>query len=72
MKRKSQKNIYDLSDLAVDEKDHATRNFLNWFVDEQVEEVASVTVIVEKFKMVSDSKNSLYLLDKELGKRGQK
>ncbi|MBZ0182156.1 MAG: ferritin [Melioribacteraceae bacterium] len=70
--KKITKNIYDLSDLAVEEKDHATRNFLNWFVDEQVEEVASVTVIVEKFKMVSDSKNSLYLLDKELGKRGQK
>ena len=66
------KNIYDLADLAIEEKDHATRNFLNWFVDEQVEEVATVTNIVEKFKMVADSKNSMYLLDKELGKRGQK
>lgn len=66
------KSIYELADLAIEEKDHATRNFLNWFVDEQIEEVASVTTIVEKFKMVADSKNSMYLLDRELGKRGQK
>lgn len=70
--RKITKSIYDLADLAIAEKDHATRNFLNWFVDEQVEEEATVVSIVEKFKMVADSKNSTYLLDRELGKRGQK
>lgn len=35
--------INDLVSLADSEKDYATRSFLNWFVDEQVEEVASMT-----------------------------
>ena len=35
--------INDLVTLADSEKDYATRSFLNWFVDEQVEEVSSMT-----------------------------
>jgi len=62
-------NINKLATLALDEKDHATGLFLGWFVKEQVEEVSAVKVIVEKFKMIGDSKGSLYMLDKELGKR---
>lgn len=61
--------INDLVNLAQSEKDHATNNFLKWFVDEQVEEVASVDKIVNKFKMVGDNKVALYMLDKELGSR---
>jgi len=34
--------IHDLVSLADSEKDYATRSFLQWFVDEQVEEVASM------------------------------
>ena len=37
--------IHKLVDLANKEKDHATRSFLNWFVDEQVEEDASTKMI---------------------------
>ena len=61
--------INDLVNLAQSEKDHATNNFLKWFVDEQVEEVSSVDQIVNKFKMVGDNKVALYMLDKELGSR---
>lgn len=64
--------INNLMNLALDEKDHATRSFLNWFVDEQVEEVAAVVDIVNKFKMIGDSKGNLYMLNKELGKRAVK
>ena len=35
--------INDLVSLADSEKDYASRSFLNWFVDEQVEEVSSMT-----------------------------
>lgn len=31
------KRIYELSDIAWDEREHATINFLKWFIDEQVE-----------------------------------
>ncbi len=54
---------------AVEEKDFATMNFLDWFIDEQVEEVTTVVEIISKFEMIGDSKQGLYLLDKELGSR---
>ncbi len=63
------KGINDLVTLAVEEKDYATNLFLNYFVKEQVEEVSSVTKIIEKMKMIGDSKNGLFWLDKELKKR---
>ena len=55
--------------LAIENKDHATSIFLQWFVTEQVEEEASVAGIVEKFKMIGDNKSALYMLDRELGAR---
>jgi ferritin len=61
--------IHKLVDLANTTKDHATTSFLKWFVDEQVEEEASASDIVEKLKLIGDSKGSLYMLDKQLGKR---
>lgn len=68
--KKVTKMINDLVNLAIDEKDHSTRSFLQWFVDEQVEEEDSVQTIIDKFEMIGDNKTSLYLLDKELGGRG--
>jgi ferritin len=56
---------------AVEEKDFASMNFLNWFIDEQVEEVTSVEDIISKFEMIGDSKQGLYLLDKELGSKSE-
>ncbi len=61
--------INKLMDLAIEEKCHAARTLLNWFVDEQVEEVANASEIVDKFEMIGESKGSLYMLDRELGKR---
>ncbi len=64
------KSIFEIVDLANQEKDHSTRTFLNWFVDEQVEEEATVNDIVQKFEMIGESKGAMYMLDRELGKRG--
>ena len=61
--------IDDLVNLANSEKDHASANFLQWFVDEQVEEEASVDQIVKKLKMVESAPGGLYMIDKELGQR---
>jgi len=44
---------------------------LKWFVDEQVEEEASASEIVEQLKMVKESSNGLLMLDHRLGKRGK-
>jgi ferritin len=61
--------INSLADIAVEEKDYATQNLLQWFVNEQVEEEASVGEVVAKLEMVSDSRNGLFMMDRELGKR---
>ena len=59
--------FYDLIDLAIEEREHATKSFLQWFVDEQVEEEASVSDMISKIKLVKDA--GLFLLDQEAGKR---
>jgi ferritin len=61
--------INKLVDLAMEERDHAVRSFLNWFVDEQVEEMNNVQEILDKFEIIGESKGSLFMLDRELGKR---
>ncbi len=61
--------VNKLVDLAIIEKDHATNNFLQWFVNEQVEEVATAEDIVNKLEMIGDNKNGLFMLDRELGAR---
>jgi len=61
--------INNLVDLAISEKDHASNNFLQWFVAEQVEEEASVTEVVEKLKLIQDNPSGLFMVDAELGKR---
>lgn len=66
------KKINDLVGLAIEEKDYATNLFLNWFVTEQVEEIATVTQIINKFNLIGDNKTSLFLLDRELGMRAAK
>ncbi|MCX6830437.1 MAG: ferritin [candidate division Zixibacteria bacterium] len=61
--------INNLTNLAIGEKDHATNIFLHWFVTEQVEEEANAIEIIQKLKMVGDSKQGLLMLDHELGQR---
>ncbi len=61
--------INDLVNLAISEKDHATNNFLQWFVKEQVEEEASADEVLQKARLVADHPNGIFMLDRELGSR---
>ena len=67
--QKVTKSINTLVDLAQKAKDHATVNFLQWFVSEQVEEEATAQMNVKKMEMIGDSKSGLFMLDNELGSR---
>ncbi len=58
-----------LVDIAEELKDRATYNFLQWFIDEQVEEEENDRDIIDKLKLIGDSKNALFMLDKELSQR---
>ncbi len=62
--------IHKLVDLARAEKDHPAENFLQWFVEEQVEEEASTQEVVDKLTMIGDSPAALFMYDRVLGERG--
>jgi len=55
--------------LARAQKDTATEVFLQWFVNEQVEEEASTNEILRKLQLMGDNPAALVMLDAELGKR---
>jgi ferritin len=61
--------INECVNVAIAEKDHATVNFLQWFVDEQVEEEATVSEIIDQLKMFNCQGQGLYLMDKEFKTR---
>lgn len=52
---KTTRQIYDLVDLAASEKNHITTNFLQWFVTEQLEEVASAQTRLSVIKRAGPS-----------------
>jgi ferritin len=61
--------INNLVDLAIEEKDHATKGFLQWFVDEQVEEEASADAIVQQLKLIKEAPGALFMINNQLGQR---
>ncbi len=63
------KCIFNLKDLARAESDHATDVFLEWFVNEQVEEEASVQTVIDQLRLIDGSPNGLFLIDRELASR---
>ncbi|KMJ56200.1 ferritin [Bacillus sp. LL01] len=63
------KRIYQLSDLAWDTREHATINFLKWFIEEQVEEEDMFDSIIHKLKRIDDDSNTFFMMDDEFSKR---
>ena len=63
------KKINELLDLAIKENDHASAAFLQWFVNEQVEEEANAQAIVGKLKLIKDNSMGLLMIDQQLGLR---
>lgn len=61
--------INNLVDLALSERDHATNQFLQWYLAEQVEEEENARDNLGKIKKGRDSTDILFLLDQELGNR---
>lgn len=55
--------------LAMDERDFASRVFLDWFVQEQVEEEKTSGLLADQLRMVGDDRPGLLMLDRELGQR---
>lgn len=63
------KKIYELTDIAYEEREHSTISLLKWFIDEQVEEENSFNSLVKRVRRIQDNPAGLYLMDDELATR---
>ncbi|MDR1947965.1 MAG: ferritin [Spirochaetaceae bacterium] len=61
--------INQIASLALSENDHATHNFIMWYVNEQVEEEANADELVSKLNNIGGNLGLLYNIDAELGAR---
>jgi ferritin len=57
-------SINEIVALCGKEKDYTTQNWVQWFVNEQIEEEANATVILDKLKLAGES--NLYLFDRDI------
>jgi len=62
-------DIHKLYALAMEEKDYPSLSFLQWFIDEQVEEEEHVGEVVENIKRVSGVDHAMLMMDRELALR---
>jgi len=53
-------------EIALDEKDYATHNFLQWYVAEQIEEEALARTMNDKLELIGDDKSGMYMFDRDI------
>ncbi|PSL33386.1 ferritin [Chitinophaga ginsengisoli] len=63
---KVSESINELVDISLQEKDYATHNFLQWYVNEQIEEERVARECNDKLELVGDDKSGLYLFDRDI------
>jgi ferritin len=61
--------IHDLVKLSRKENDIASDTLLNWFSKEQIEEESNAEKVLRQMEMIGDSKQGIYLLDRDLATR---
>jgi ferritin len=61
--------LNDIATLAMQEKDHATYQFVMWYVNEQVEEESNAETIVQRLELIGTNSGQLLTLDAELAAR---
>lgn len=61
--------INALMDAALKQNDHALVTFLQWFVNEQVEEEKSVEGILQQLRLIANAPGAMFMIDRELGSR---
>lgn len=58
--------INEIVHLCMEERDYTTLNFLQWFVEEQIEEESLVKNVIDQLNLAGEAKGGLFLIDKEL------
>lgn len=61
--------INDIYALALETRDFASNPILDWFVNEQVEEEATVQQIIDDLVRAGDAGHTVLMIDRELGGR---
>ena len=59
-------SINKLYEVAFTEKDYTTSQFLQWYIEEQIEEESTFKGILDKFRLAGNQQGGLFHLDKEL------
>lgn len=59
-------SINDIVHMALQERDYATHNFLQWYVAEQIEEERLARTLNEKLELIGEDKSGLYLFDRDI------
>jgi ferritin len=57
-------SINEIVAKTIEEKDFTTQHWIQWFVNEQIEEEAQVTAILDKLKLLGN--NNIYLFDRDI------
>jgi len=60
------KSINDLVGICYDERDFTTVNFLQWYVNEQIEEEANAKAIIDRLELLGNDKSQLYIFDRDI------
>jgi len=61
------KAIHKMAEMAQKEKDHSTFTFLQWFVNEQVQEETKFETLLQKFNLIGRDKLAINEIDKAMG-----
>jgi len=64
-------SINALYELALKEKDYPAQVLLQWFITEQVEEEKNAAEIVQQLELIDAKGTAVFMLDRQLGKRGK-
>ena len=67
--QKVSEQIREIARTADEVKDLESRQIVNWFLDEQIEEEDTVTEIIDQIKLVGNDGSGLLRIDATLGSR---
>lgn len=59
-------SINKLYEIAFTAKDYTTSQFLQWYIEEQIEEESTFKGILDKFRLAGNQSGGLFHIDKEL------
>lgn len=60
------KKINELVGVCMTETDFTTVNFLQWYVNEQIEEERTARTILDRLKLLGNNSDKMYLFDRDI------